>query len=291
MRINEAAEKVGMTKRAIKYYEEQGLLTVSKDENGYRNYTEEDIRILKNVSLYRKLGIGIKDIRHILTTGDQSILLKIYQEKLEEKEVRDSEVKALEQFIEDGDVSKADELLDHEAFNQAIESLIPGKWSEYYKNHFRPFLHIRIKTEEQKQAFKNLLEYCDETTIKVPFLMTLGVNLAGGIRRETRTAEEMTSYYRDMGEADYDILKANVLKGAKLKSGPLKYHPSYVAQRRMQKELQNKGYNDIFIKNLKILSPKYREYKEAMDAINDRICRELGIYYDSNYNLVFKDRE
>ena len=59
----------------------------------------------------------------------------------------------------------------------------------------------------------------------------------------------------------------------------------------MQKELQNKGYNDIFIKNLKILSPKYREYKEAMDAINDRICRELGIYYDSNYNLVFKDRE
>ena len=86
MRINEAAEKVGMTKRAIKYYEEQGLLTVSKDENGYRNYTEEDIRILKNVSLYRKLGIGIKDIRHILTTGDQSILLKIYQEKLEEKE-------------------------------------------------------------------------------------------------------------------------------------------------------------------------------------------------------------
>ena len=53
MRINEAAEKVGMTKRAIKYYEEQGLLTVSKDENGYRNYTEEDIRILK---MYRCTG-------------------------------------------------------------------------------------------------------------------------------------------------------------------------------------------------------------------------------------------
>ena len=67
MLLNEIVKEVGMTKRAIKYYEEQGILTVSKDENGYRNYTEEDIRILKNVSLYRKLGIGIKDIRHILT--------------------------------------------------------------------------------------------------------------------------------------------------------------------------------------------------------------------------------
>ena len=32
MRINEIAEKVGMTKRAIKWYEEKQLLSVKKDE-------------------------------------------------------------------------------------------------------------------------------------------------------------------------------------------------------------------------------------------------------------------
>ena len=58
----------------------------------------------------------------------------------------------------------------------------------------------------------------------------------------------------------------------------------------MQRELQSKGYNDIFIGNLKQLSPKYREYKEAMDRVNDRICRELGMYYDSEYRLVLEKK-
>ena len=25
-----------------------------------------------------------------------------------------------------------------------------------------------------------------------------------------------------------------------------------------------------------------------LDNVNDRMCRELGLYYDSNYNLVIK---
>ena len=36
MYINEIAKELNMTKRAIKYYEEQGLLKVAKDGNGYR---------------------------------------------------------------------------------------------------------------------------------------------------------------------------------------------------------------------------------------------------------------
>mgnify|MGYP000807966396 FL=1 len=39
MLLNEIINEVGMTKRAVKYYEEKGLLSVDKDNNGYRNYT------------------------------------------------------------------------------------------------------------------------------------------------------------------------------------------------------------------------------------------------------------
>lgn len=35
-------------------------------------------------------------------------------------------------------------------------------------------------------------------------------------------------------------------------------------------------------------SPQYAEYKNALDKVNDRMCRELGLHYDSNYNLVIK---
>ena len=291
MLLNEIVQEVGMTKRAVKYYEEKGLLSIKKDDNGYRNYTQEDVESLKKISVYRKLGISVEDIKKLLEGNDKTLLAKIYEKKLQEKECRESELEALKDFIENGDTDKANELLEYETIENAISSLLPGKeWSDYLVSHFKPFLNVKIKTPEQKQALQNILEYCDETTLKTPFLMRLGVKLAGGVVKETRTADEMISYYRDMSQEEYEKLKAGVLKSAKLKSGILKYHPSYVAQRQMMKEYQNKGYNDIFIPNLMILSPKYGEYKRALDNVNDRICRELGLHYDTNFHLVIKNR-
>lgn len=289
MLLNEIINEVGMTKRAVKYYEEKGLLSVEKDRNGYRNYSAQDVETLKKISVYRKLGIGIKDIQSLLESGDKNILLRIYQEKLKEKMLQDSELDALKQFIEDGNAEKANELLDYQTVENAIESLLPGKeWGDYFKSHFKPFLNVRLRTSEQKQALRNILEYCDETTLKIPFIMRIGAKIAGGIARETRTADEMIAYYRDMSESEYERLKEMVWKGAKMKTGIMKYYPSFVAQRKMQKEFQDKGYNDIFIPNLVVLSPQYAEYKKALDTVNDRMCRELGLHYDSNYNLVIK---
>lgn len=289
MLLNEIVKEVGMTKRAIKYYEEKGLLSVKKDNNGYRNYTKEDVETLKKISIYRKLGICIDDIKKLLETNDKRILLDVYHQKLQEKQMQESELEALKDFIDNGDPDKANELLDYETIENAIESMLPEEeWADYLISHFKPFLNVKIKTSEQKQALNNILEYCENTTLKTPFMMKLGIKLSGGIVKETRTADEMISYYRDMSEEEYERLKDGVLKGAKLKSGILKYHPSYVAQRKMMKEYQDKGYNDIFIPNLMILSPKYGEYKRALDSINDRICRELGLHYDSNFNLVIR---
>ena len=59
MLLNEIAKETGMTKRAVKYYEEKGLLSVHKDGNGYRNYSPQDVETLKKISVYRKLGISM----------------------------------------------------------------------------------------------------------------------------------------------------------------------------------------------------------------------------------------
>lgn len=291
MLLNEIAEEVGMTKRAIKYYEEKNLLSVKKEDNGYRNYTEEDAAILKKISVYRKLGIGIKDIEELLKGRNEALLASIYREKEAKQALLESQLEALRQFIDHGDAAKADELLDYQSINSAIESLIPGEWSNYFKHHFRPFLDVQLKTEEQKQAFHNLLRYCDETTIKVPILMRLGFRLAAGLHQKQKTAEELIASYRNLDEAAYQQLKRQVLRGAKLKSGIMKYHPVYIAQRKFQRELQNKGYNDIFLPNLKALSPTYKDYANALEAVNDRICRELGLHYDSHFNLVLSKQK
>ena len=290
MLLNEIVKEVGMTKRAIKYYEEKGLLTVNKDNNGYRNYSNQDVDTLKKISVYRKLGIGIKDIQKLLKTDDKSILLHIYQEKLQDHVLQNSELKALKQFIDDGNADKANELLDYQTVENAIESLLPGKeWANYFKIHFKPFLNIKLITPEQKQALQNILEYCDKTTLKIPFMMQIGMKIANTVSQESKSADEMIAYYRDMNENEYNKLKERVYAGVKMKTGIMKYYPSFIAQRKMQKELQNKGYNDIFLPNLMVLSPKYAEYKKSLDALNNRICSELGLYYDSNYNLIMKN--
>ncbi len=80
------------------------------------------------------------------------------------------------------------------------------RWGDYFKSHFKPFLNVSLKLLEQKQALQNILEYCDETTLKVPFIMGIGAKMIGGIAQETRTADEMIAYYRDI-ESEYERLK------------------------------------------------------------------------------------
>lgn len=75
MKINEVELQSGVPKKSIRYYEEQGLLAPRRNlENGYRDYDEEDVKILQRIRLMRKLGVPIEEIRRMLhgshTVGD-----------------------------------------------------------------------------------------------------------------------------------------------------------------------------------------------------------------------------
>lgn len=66
MKINEVEERVGITKRNIRYYEKEGLLTPGRNsENGYRDYTEADVTELKKIKLLRKLDMPLEEIRRM----------------------------------------------------------------------------------------------------------------------------------------------------------------------------------------------------------------------------------
>ena len=66
MKINEVEALVGVTKKNIRFYEEQGLLTPRRNsENGYRDYSEEDVQTLRRIKLMRKLGLPIDEIRRM----------------------------------------------------------------------------------------------------------------------------------------------------------------------------------------------------------------------------------
>ena len=67
MKINEVEAAVGVTKKNIRFYEEEGLITPSREPgNGYRSYSQADVERLRRIKLLRKLDVPLADIREML---------------------------------------------------------------------------------------------------------------------------------------------------------------------------------------------------------------------------------
>ena len=70
MKINEVESQVGITKKNIRFYEDQGLLCPRRNsENGYRDYGEGDVAVLRQIKLMRKLGVPLEEIRRMQAGG------------------------------------------------------------------------------------------------------------------------------------------------------------------------------------------------------------------------------
>ena len=295
MRLNEVIKQVDLSKRAIKFYEEKGLLKTKRDSNGYRNYTDKDISLLKEISSYRKMGIGLSDIKGIL--NDKSVLKQILIEKKKEITISQNELEALEKFIENNNIEELYDSVDYKTLADAIQNSIPGFYGYYFLNHFLPYLQIRIQTKEQQEAYNRLIEFWDNTNIRIPFLMKLNSWILFKLNSKKSLIVQIgqiDSQIKDMlnpTEEEYEKLKKKVNEGYKLKNSIFyKYSLIGISQRKFMKELQNKGYNDIFIPSMIALSPKYKEYHNALMTINKRICDDLDLYYDTNFNLIKKKK-
>ena len=295
MKINDVIKQVDLTKRAIKYYEEKGLLHVAKDTNGYRNYTEENIETLKTISVYRKLGLSLDNIYKLIKKKDYSILNDVILEKEKELGVKTEELKALEHFIESRDIAQAYKEIHYDTIADALQDAVPGFTGYFFVRHFSPYLQIKIDTKEQEDAYNTIVEFWDNTKIRMPFAMKIMSWIMyllipkPSLETMVEKMNHSLQMYSHPTPEEYTALKQQVQQGVKTKNNPLyRYSPAGFAQRRFMKELQNKGYNDIFIPNMIKLSPKYKEYHEALMSVNSKICSELNLYYDSNYNLVQK---
>ena len=66
MKINELEELLGVSKATIRYYEDQGLVIPPRTDNGYREYSDEEVQLFQKIIVLRKLGLGIPEIRDLI---------------------------------------------------------------------------------------------------------------------------------------------------------------------------------------------------------------------------------
>lgn len=69
--INKLAKLAGISTRALRYYDELGLLSPARvSSNGYRIYGQKEIDRLQQILFYRELGVSLEEIRNILASKD-----------------------------------------------------------------------------------------------------------------------------------------------------------------------------------------------------------------------------
>ncbi|RDU23613.1 MerR family transcriptional regulator [Anaerosacchariphilus polymeriproducens] len=97
MQIKEVENKTGLTKKAIRYYEENGLIVTAKKENGYKEYEEKTIERLIEIKRLRLLDFTVSEIKEYFMEDNKNNLIS---SKIHEQEEKQQRVYAIKQILE-----------------------------------------------------------------------------------------------------------------------------------------------------------------------------------------------
>ena len=171
MRINEVVKLTGVSARTLQYYDEIGLLIPQKLDNGYRDYTEENLEKLQKILFYRFLKFKLNDIKELLE-GDFDNLKILEQQReliLREKEKFEVILHNIEKTISNykGEQTmtieekfngfKKEDLNKYE--NQAVEKYGKDTIEESKK---RQSGREEKVTEEFNEVFRSMAKFKDE---------------------------------------------------------------------------------------------------------------------------------
>ena len=167
MKINEVAQISGVSIRTLRYYDEIGLLSPSKDEiSKYRLYKEKDIETLQQILFYRELKYSLTEIKEILTDETYDLLksLTTQKEQLLKKQKRLEKIICLiEKTIES---KKGDFVMTNEEKFNVLKQKIINQNEENYGEELRQqygeeiifatYGKIKEMTEAQYEAVNQL---------------------------------------------------------------------------------------------------------------------------------------
>ncbi|MBQ4578676.1 MAG: MerR family transcriptional regulator [Clostridia bacterium] len=87
MTVKELEARTGLDRATIRFYEKEGLILPRRMANGYRDYTPADVSALEKITLLRRLGLSIQQIRRV-QTGELplGVALDVQEETLQRQE-------------------------------------------------------------------------------------------------------------------------------------------------------------------------------------------------------------
>lgn len=276
---SEIQNKTGLTRKAIEYYEEKGLINPQKTENGYRDYSDNDLEVLIKVSLFRKLGISVTEIEDYLYTGISSLssVLRRKQHQLDveqkRKEVLELVVKGESQEL----INEKIKLIEaEESIYVRLERLFPGYFGQMIFAAYQPFLNESLGKDEE-EAFEKYVDYLDN----LPSLQ-LSKDEQDYIEKISSTFDMQT-----LNKVNEDKINAieNVEEWLKENDNAISQYEEYKNseeyQNSLMKKIQDKLQN--FMKDNKyyeIAIPLIRKFSKSYNEYYEKLLRANEIYLD-----------
>lgn len=284
MLINEVCKECKLTKKAIDYYEKQGLIQLKRDVNDYRLFDSDEITSLKEISMLRKLGISISDIKVILSSTDRQKALKDYKVM---KEFQIDQFKVQQACLSDllnnhYDIDSALNEIEQRLDNNSIirDKLLqafPGNYGIYLSLHFGRFLDEKIDSAQKVSAYKSIIEFLDdfennlpeelEQYLKEAFDSLNSIHLKEMDDSVNTALNDYTTFMKENHGFITQYLEYRTSEEFKASS-------AYKLQQSLRELQSSNGYYDVFIPNLKILSNSYREYCEKLEIANKQFISE-----------------
>lgn len=281
MLIGEVCKTCKITKKAVEYYEQQGFIHPEVMGNGYRNYSDKDISMLKEVSMLRKLNIGIADIKSIVFSQNKCKALANYQAKREISLTQEkAQYDCITRLITNGyDVEETENFIDHTLDHNTIirDKLFyafPGSYGKFLSLHFGRFLNEKIDTPDKAIAYQKIVDYLDSirdfsfSRELEKFFESIGENQDMiDFEKMEKTMESVSDDYDGYIEKNKKSIEQylEIRNSAEYKSSP-----AFEMQKAMIEFQQSSGYNKTLVPNLKILSKAYAEYTQKLQTANNK---------------------
>ena len=107
MLLKEVMQKSGLTRKQIEILQQKGLIHPAREENGYRNYTEQDLKTLKQVNFLKKFEFTLDECHALLIQGDTAVLDQKREQLLSQRYRLDTALQYLD-HLKDPDTQQVD---------------------------------------------------------------------------------------------------------------------------------------------------------------------------------------
>lgn len=266
--------KTGLTRKAIEYYEEKGIIDPVRLENGYRDYSEKDVEILKKVSLFSKLGLSLKEIREIIF--DRGSLSSILRDRQYELSVEEKKKEILEMIVRGVDISVIDDKIKNLEMNDTIYkklmNIFPGYYGQMFFSAYRPFLDEPLK-DDGRDAFEKFVEYLDSlpefnlTDEEKEYLD----KISAGFDMETLEEINRSKIYAVSNSKEWLEENREIIDEYEKYKNSDEYKNSEFKklQDKLSKYMTDNNYYDVAIPLIRKFSPSYDEYYRKLLKANE----------------------